>query len=137
MSFEYPSYFVHENGTGTFGINIIKQGKNATATENLYALTIEIKSKSNTLTNDDFIASKAELEIYLNQEKMIYTVTILEDGIIEETESFTLSISPVTNEVQWVKGDYTDTTIYIVDDDGKKILKQDYKNEMIINCTIN
>ena len=122
LSFEYPSYFLSETGTGTFPINIIKQEKNATATENVYALTVQIKSKSNTLTNEDFITSKAELKINPNPKKVIYTVAILEDSFIEEQESFTLTISPVTNEVQWVNGDYTNTTITIIDDDGKKIL---------------
>ena len=137
LSFEYPSYSLNETGTGTFGINIIKQEKNATASENVYALTVKIKTKSNTLTNEDFIARKAELEIHSHQEKVKYTVNILEDGFNEKQESFTLSISPVPTGVQWLNGDYTDTTIYIIDDDGKKILIHNYKNKMIINCNIN
>ena len=133
LSFEHSSYFFSERGTINFGINIIKQEKNATATENVYDLTISIKSRSATLTNDDFIAREVKQNIRPNQKKVDppYLFTIIDDGINEANESFVLSISPVTNEVQWSAGDYTTTTITIIDDDGKKILKQDYENETI------
>ena len=139
LSFEYPSYFVSEKGTINFPINIIKQEKNATATENVYDLTVQIKSKSNTLTNEDFIAKEAERNISPYQKKvdLPYFFTIIDDGIIEANESFVLSISPVTNEVQWSAGDYIATTITIIDDDGKKMVMQDYENETVINFRIN
>ena len=126
MSFEHSSYFVSERGTVNFRINIIKQEKNATATENVYALTIQIKSRSAMLTNEDFVAAKEEnriIEPHQSKVDPAYFFTINDDGINEANESFVLSISSVTNEVQWSAGDYTDTIITIIDDDGKKILK--------------
>ena len=130
LSFEFSSYSVNETGTGTFAINIIKEKENATATENTYELTVQLKSKSSEMvTSQDFIADNAKLKISPNQEKVIYPVTILEDGVPEEEESFTLRIYPITNEVQWVNGDKVTTIINIIDDDGKKMLKQDYENE--------
>ena len=117
-----------------FPINIIKQEKNATATENVYDLTISIKSRSAMLTNEDLVAAKeAKRNIKPHQSKVdpAYFFTINDDGINEANESFVLSISPVTNEVQWSAGDYITTTITIIDDDGKKILKQDHENETI------
>ena len=130
MSFEFSSYSVNETGTGLFLINIIKQKENATATENTYELTVQLKSTSSEMvTRLDFIAPNAKLAISPNQEKVIYSVTIHEDGVPEEEESFSLSISPIPNEVQWVNGDYVNTIINIIDDDGKKMLKQDYENE--------
>ena len=131
MSFEFSSYSVNETGTGTFDINIIKQKDNATATENTYKLTVQLKSiSSEMVTSQDFIANILELKIRPNQEKVMYPVTILEDSVPEEEESFSLSISPIPNEVQWVNGDYVNTIIIIIDDDGKKMLKQDYENEI-------
>ena len=130
LSFEFSSYSVNETGTRTFQINIIKQKENATATENTYELTVQVKSRSSEMvTSLDFIAKIAERKIRPNQEKVMYPVTILEDGVPEEEESFSLSISPIPNEVQWVNGDYVSTIINIIDDDGKKMLKQDYENE--------
>ena len=134
LSFEHSSYFVSERGTINFRINIIKQGKNATATENVYALTIQIKSRSAMLTNEEFIsANEAKQNIKPHQSRVdpAYLFTIIDDGFNEANESFVLSISSVTNEVQWSAGDYTTTTITIIDDDGKKILKQDHENETI------
>ena len=130
LSFEFSSYSVNETGTGTFAINIIKEKENATATENTYELIVQLKSRSSEMvTSQDFIADNAKLKISPNQEKVIYPVTILEDGLPEDEESFTLSISPIPNEVQWVNGDNVTTIINIIDDDGKKMLKQDYENE--------
>ena len=131
MSFEFSSYSVNETGTGTFAINIIKQKDNATATENTYKLTVQLKSiSSEMVTSQDFIANILERKIRPNQEKVMYPVTILEDSVPEEEESFSLSISPIPNEVQWVNGDYVTTIIIIIDDDGKKMIKQDYENEI-------
>ena len=131
MSFEFSSYSVNETGTGTFDINIIKQKENATATENTYKLTVQLKSRSSEMvTSQDFIANILERKIRPNQEKVMYPVTILEDSVPEEEESFSLSISPIPNEVQWVNGDYVTTIIIIIDDDGKKMIKQDYENEI-------
>ena len=130
MSFEFSSYSVNETGTGLFPINIIKEKENATATENTYELIVQLQSTSSAMvTRQDFIAPNVKLAISPKQEKVIYPVTIREDGVPEEEESFTLSISPITNEVQWVNGDYVSTIINIIDDDGKKMLKQDYENE--------
>ena len=130
LSFEFSSYSLNETETGYFPINIIKQEKNATATENTYELFFQLKYKSSEMvTSEDFIASNAELQIRPNQEKVIYFLTIREDGVPEEEESFTLSISPITNKVQWLNGDNVTTIINIIDDDGKKMLKQDYENE--------
>ena len=130
LSFEFSSYSVNETGTGLFFINIIKQKENATATEITYELTVQVKSRSSEMvTRQDFIAPNAKLAISPNQEKVIYRVTIQEDGIPEEEESFSLRISPIPNEVQWVNGDYVSTIINIIDDDGKKMLKQDYEKE--------
>ena len=124
LSFEFSSYFVNE--TGGLEIHIIKEGKNATATENTYELTVQLKSRSSELvTIDDFTAPNALKKISPNQEKVAYGVTINEDSIPENEESFTLSISPIPNKVQWVNGDYVNTIINIIDDDGKKLLKQD------------
>ena len=128
LSFEFSSYSLNEMGTYVFPINIIKQKENATATENTYELTVQLKSKSEMLTSEDFIADSAELKIHPNQEKVIYSFTIKEDGVPEEEESFILGISPVTNRVQWLNGDNVTTIINIIDDDGKKMLKQDYEN---------
>ena len=130
LSFEFSSYSLNETGTCYFPINIIKQKKNATATENTYELIVQLKSKSSEMvTSEDFIAPNAKLTIHPNQEKVRYSLTIREDGVPEEEESFTLSIYPITNEVQWLNGDNVTTIINIIDDDGKKMLKQDYENE--------
>ena len=130
LSFEFSSYSVNEMGTGLFAIYIIKQKKSATATENTYELFVQIKSRSSEMvTSQDFIANTARLTIRPNQEKVIYPVTILDDGIPEEEESFTLSISPITNEVQWLNGDTVTTIINIIDDEGKKMLKHDNENK--------
>ena len=131
LSFEFSSYSFNETGIRLFPIYIIKEKKNATATENTYELTVQLKSKSSELvTNDDFTAPNAFKTISPNQEKVAYGVTINEDSIPENEESFTLSISPIPNKVQWVNGDYVNTIINIIDDDGKKMLKQDYENEI-------
>ena len=129
LSFEFSSYSLNEMGTYVFPIYIIKQEKNATSTENTYELTVQLQSRSEMLTSQDFIAHNEKLTISPNEEKVIFPVTILEDGIPEDEESFTLSISPVTNDVQWLNGDNVTTIINIIDDDGKKMLKQDYENE--------
>ena len=130
LSFEFSSYSVNETGTGVFGIYIIKEKKNSTATENTYELIVQLKSTSSEMvTSEDFIAPTTELKISPNEEKVIYSVTIREDGVPEEEESFSLSISPIPNKVQWVNGDYVSTIIIIIDDDGKKMLKHDYENE--------
>ena len=67
-------------GQVLFAIYIIKQKENATATENTYELTVQLKSRSSEMvTSQDFIANTAELTISPNQEKVIYPVTILDD----------------------------------------------------------
>ena len=129
LSFEFSSYSLNETGTGTFLIYIIKQKENATATENTYELLVQLQSTSSEMvTSQDFIAKTAELTLSPNQEKMVFRIIILDDGVPEEDESFTLSISPLPNKVQWVNGDNVTTIINIIDDDGKKMLKQDYEN---------
>ena len=126
LSFEFSSYSFNETGTGLFFVNIIKEKKHATATENTYEVIVQLQSRSSEMvTSEDFTAPYTKLKISPNQEKVMYIATILEDGIPEEEESFTLSISPVTKRVQWVNGDYINTIINIIDDDGKKMLKQD------------
>ena len=130
LSFEFSSYSLNETGTGSFPLNIIKQKKNATATENTYELTVQLQSTSSEMvTSQDFTAPNALKTISPNQEKVIFPVTILDDGVPEEEESFSLSISPIPNKVQWVNGDYVTTIINIIDDDGNKMFKQAYENE--------
>ena len=127
LSFEFPSYSFNETEVlSNYEIHIIKEEKNATATENTYELTVQLKSKSSELvTNEDFTAPNALKRISPNQEKVSYIVTIHVDSLPENEESFTLSISPLPNKVQWSNGDNVTTIINIIDDDGKKMLKQD------------
>ena len=68
--------------------------------------------------NEDYVEISESIVIEPNQTRVVLTVPILNDGILERNESFTVQL--VAGENIIIEEDYV--TVWIVDDDGNRIV---------------
>ena len=125
LSFEFSKYFFREIsiGTGNYVIYVIKDRQSSTIeTENKYEFTVQVKSTYQATDNVDFTESSGLQTISANEVRTPYLVQIIDDFEPEGNESFTLSISPVPNELQWINGRNVVTNVTIIDNDGKEYI---------------
>ena len=125
LSFEFSKYFFREIsiGTGNYVIYVIKDRQSSTIeTENKYEFTVQVKSIYQATDNVDFTESSGLQTISANEVRTPYIVQIIDDFEPEGNESFTLSISPVPNELQWINGRNVVTNVTIIDNDGKEYI---------------
>ena len=107
LSFEFPHYYVSEEGTGTgvYQIYIIKEeGQNPKPTRSSFEFYVQLRSTDKAMEGVYFYAPDTHLAIRPSEEKYPFIFQIINDDIIEGLENFTLSISPIGNIVQWKEG---------------------------------
>ena len=87
-------------------------------------LSVSLSTMSGSATSpQDFTAiSVQELTFSPTQNRQTVSINIINDGIFEDSEEFTVLLSPVSPQSQ-VRLDSSNTTMVLISDDDSKLIK--------------
>ena len=118
FGFEAVDYSISESG-GVVEVGVVKYGSSS------LPLSVNLSTMSGSATSpQDFTSINGqELTFSPAQSRQTVNVNIINDGIVEDLEEFTVFLTvPVSAQAQVVFGGSSTTTVQIIDDDSKKSL---------------
>ena len=116
FGFENVGYSISES-IGVIEVGVVKYGSSS------LPLSVSLSTMSGSATSpQDFTSISVQLTFSPTQNRQTVSISIINDGIFEDSEEFTVLLTPVSPQSR-VRLDGSNTTTVLISDDNSKLIK--------------